>query len=177
MPEIIRITSEALQATVRRLLPSQQGFGDDLQASNVITPIIDLTPTAEGSALPLELSTAMAHSSITGFNVSNTSVDLINTAGFYRVYGTSTIRVRASAVANFIEINDGSTTQTFFRHRVENGLTDEVVCLDYDVNCFLRAGDVLRIRASGTDCLLAGAVRQIADVYGNITNPSGFTFE
>ena len=42
MAEIIRITSEALQATIRRLLPSQTGFGDDLQATNLITPIIDL---------------------------------------------------------------------------------------------------------------------------------------
>ena len=50
--EITPITSEALQAVIRRLLPSQRGFGDDLQATNLITPIIDLTPTAEGSSIP-----------------------------------------------------------------------------------------------------------------------------
>ena len=60
MAQITQITSEALQATIRRLLPSQQGFGEDLQASNVITPIIDLTPTAEGSSLSENLSTALA---------------------------------------------------------------------------------------------------------------------
>ena len=49
MAQLISITSEALQATVRRLLPSQQGFGEDLQATTVVTPIIDLTPSAEGS--------------------------------------------------------------------------------------------------------------------------------
>ena len=48
-PEIITVNSEALEATVRDLLPSQNGFGSELQASNIITPIIDLTPTAEGS--------------------------------------------------------------------------------------------------------------------------------
>ena len=45
MAQLINLTSEALQATIRRLLPSQQGFGEDLQATNVVTPIIDLTPT------------------------------------------------------------------------------------------------------------------------------------
>ena len=32
MPEITTITSESLQAEVRRLLPSQRGFGSDLEA-------------------------------------------------------------------------------------------------------------------------------------------------
>ena len=51
MSQIIPIVSEALQATVRRLLPSQNGFGEDLQASNVIVPIVNLTPSAEGTEL------------------------------------------------------------------------------------------------------------------------------
>ena len=46
VPEIITVNSEALQTTIRDLLPSQNGFGSELQASNVITPIIDLTATA-----------------------------------------------------------------------------------------------------------------------------------
>ena len=45
--ETAPVTSEALQSTVRRLLPSQQGFGSDLEATNLIQPVIDLTPTAE----------------------------------------------------------------------------------------------------------------------------------
>jgi len=61
LPQIIRLTSEALQASIRRLLPSQQGFGLDLEATNVITPIIDLTPTAEGSELRQDLQSALAY--------------------------------------------------------------------------------------------------------------------
>ena len=38
MPQITPITSEALQAKIRQLLPSQIGFGEDLQAQNVIVP-------------------------------------------------------------------------------------------------------------------------------------------
>jgi len=177
MSQIIRITSEALQATVRRLLPSQQGFGEDLQASNVITPIIDLTPTAEGSALPLELSTASAHSSNTLFQVSDTNTDVINTAGFYRVIGTSTVKVASGARFNSLRIVDASTTEVFWRHRATGGIANEVVCLDFDLNVFLRAGDTLNVSSSGVDCIIVGSVRQIADVYGNITNPTGFTFE
>ena len=49
MAEIVPVVSEALEAQIRDLLPSQRGFGEDLQASNVITPIIDLTAAAEGT--------------------------------------------------------------------------------------------------------------------------------
>ena len=73
MAQITSVTSEALQATIRRLLPSQQGFGEDLQASNVIFPIIDLTPTAEGSVLGTNLQTAIAFGSITSINANSST--------------------------------------------------------------------------------------------------------
>ena len=60
VPEIITVNSEALQTQIRDLLPSQHGFGSELQASNVITPIIDLTAAAEGSGLPSYLQTAVS---------------------------------------------------------------------------------------------------------------------
>ena len=82
MTQIINITSEALQATIRRLLPSQQGFGEDLQASNVITPIIDLTPTAEGSVVRQDLQTALAFGSQTAFDVGGATTTLANSPGF-----------------------------------------------------------------------------------------------
>ena len=63
-PEIITVNSEILQTQIRDLLPSQNGFGSELQASNVITPIIDLTATAEGSSLGSDLQTALAFGSI-----------------------------------------------------------------------------------------------------------------
>jgi hypothetical protein len=46
-PEIITVNSEDLQTQIRDLLPSQNGFGSELQASNVIFPIIDLTRSAD----------------------------------------------------------------------------------------------------------------------------------
>ncbi len=106
MSQIISITSEALQATIRRLLPSQQGFGEDLQASNVILPVIDLTPTAEGSALPTDLARALALDSQTSFRVTNTSTSIVSTPGFHRVNGVSFLGSDAGP-RNRFQITDG----------------------------------------------------------------------
>ena len=71
VPEIITVNSETLQTLIRDLLPSQNGFGSELQATNVITPIIDLTATAEGSSLDTSLAQAIAFGSNTAFDVTN----------------------------------------------------------------------------------------------------------
>jgi len=92
VPEIITVNSESLQTQIRDLLPSQNGFGSELQASNVITPVIDLTSAAEGSGLPLDLARALAFGSQTAFNIINTTTTIANSPGFYRVYGTSAVR-------------------------------------------------------------------------------------
>jgi hypothetical protein len=177
MAQIISITSEALQATIRRLLPSQQGFGEDLQASNVIQPIIDLTPTAEGSALPLELANALAHGSNTFFEGGAGSTNIITTAGFYRIIGTASLQVNASAaVAAAFAVNDGSSDVFVYNFKSDLGANGVIVTESYDFNVFLSAGDTFK-SSNSTGGIVSGSFRQIADVYGNIVNPSGFTFE
>ena len=89
MAQITSVTSEALQARVRTLLPSQQGFGEDLQASNVIMPVIDLTETASGSTLATNLQTALCFAN-EEFDVSNTTSTIVNDSGFFSVIGTVT---------------------------------------------------------------------------------------
>ena len=81
VPEIITVNSETLQTQIRDLLPSQNGFGSELQATNVITPIIDLTSAAEGSSLSERLSQAIAFGSSTEFDVTNAGTDLISNPG------------------------------------------------------------------------------------------------
>ena len=71
MAEIVPVVSEALEAQIRSLLPSQRGFGEDLQASNVIFPIIDLTPAAEGTTVPQYQQQAIAFGSQTSFVITN----------------------------------------------------------------------------------------------------------
>lgn len=172
MPEIIRITSEALQATIRRLLPSQQGFGDDLQASNVITPIIDLTPTAEGSQLPYQLQTALAFGSQTAVNASNNTVTLASTPGFYRIYGA--INITSTNQFVHVTLSDGLSSKILLQAGGVTG-TDSYTVIDFNV--FLDTGDSITATSSGANAFFRGSSRQIADRYGNVVNPNGFTFE
>ena len=84
MAQIASVVSEALQAKIRSLLPSQQGFTEDLQAQNVIVPIIDLTETASGSLLREDLQRAWDFG--TGYDqcfIGTTT--LVNTTGFWKV--------------------------------------------------------------------------------------------
>ena len=178
MPEITRVTSEALQATIRRLLPSQQGFGQDLHATNLITPVIDLTPTAEGSILPRDLGNALAFGSQTTFSVNNTSSTIINTTGFFRIYGVSSINGSTSGVrANLIKMTDGATTKEVYKHAVRNSGTQGSQGLVVDLIVFLAAGESVLVESNSSDSIFAGSTRQIADITGNLVNPSGFTSE
>lgn len=178
MPQITSITSEALQATIRRLLPSQQGFGEDLQASNVIMPVIDLTASAEGSQLPVSMQQAIAFGSQTPFDVTNTSSVLINTTGFYRVFGTVTARLVTGANINGrFDMSDGLSTKTIWKYTVADTSDNGCYSESYDFIVYLTSGDSLTAVSTATPVNLAGSTRQIADINGNLVNPSGFTSE
>lgn len=176
MSQIINITSEALQATIRRLLPSQQGFGEDLQASNVITPIIDLTPTAEGSEVREDLQTATAFGSQTAWTANNNTVTIANSGGFYRIMANISLRNSSSyTVFGEFNISDGLTNRTLLKMQcVSSG---QVLQLeqDFDFVHFLAAGDSISCTTNDVNCIAQGTVRQIADLNGNLINPSGFT--
>ena len=87
MAQIRPITSEAIEAQIRRLLPSQSGFTEDMQAQNVIVPTIDVTPVAEGSQLPSYLQNALSYGALTAFVARNNTATITNNAGFFRVFG------------------------------------------------------------------------------------------
>ena len=173
MAQIIDITSEALQATIRRLLPSQKGFGEDLQATNVITPIIDVTPTAEGSAVPAYLQQALAFGSQTAFDVFNTTSNLAGSPGFWRIIGTSTGRTSAGDIGSSFQITDQLTTKTIWSFEMSGTSTIISFSESFDFIVFLRAGDQLQ-GVAGNPMHLKGSYRQIADVNGNLISPSGF---
>ena len=175
MAEIIRITSEALQATVRRLLPSQQGFGDDLQATNLITPIIDLTPTAEGSSLPDYLQRAINYVDANTFSVFNTTSTIINTPGFWQINGSISHNFGAGVGNASIEINDGSTDKTLFDFSEAVPSSYSEIFMKY-IDCpiiLVRTGDSVKITA-GSSTFVAGSCRQIADLNGNLNDPTGY---
>ena len=176
MAQITSVTSESLQAKIRELLPSQQGFGEDLQASNVILPVIDLTAAAEGSGVPEYLQTALAFGSQTAFKVENETSTLINNTGFYRVFGVGTVfyddTVRENAT---FSLTDGLSTKNIWQMDCRGGATDNFISLQYDFTVFLAAGVSLTAQSSSTLVNLAGSTRQVADVNGTLVNPSGFT--
>jgi hypothetical protein len=178
MAQITSVTSEALQATLRRLLPSQQGFGEDLQASNVIMPIIDLTPTAEGSVLGINLQTAIAFGSITSINSNNSTVTLANVGGFYRVFGNMSALTSASVRATVdFDISDGISTKEIMSMDVTNTLsTANLISNNVDFVFYLNSGDSASVTTT-QNAIFAGSVRQIADISGNLVNPSGFVSE
>lgn len=180
MPEITTITSESLQAEVRRLLPSQRGFGGDLEAQNVIVPIIDLTPTAEGSALRDDLQTASSFVNVTAANSRNAgAVTLLSSPGFYKYKAALSILSAGSADSNVarIDIKDGLGAKLL--HMLANNsdtAPEEPNTIAVEGICFLRTGDSLVIDTT-LDARITISAWPIADVNGNFINPGGFSFE
>lgn len=172
-PQITSVTSEALQAQIRNLLPSQEGFGTDLMAQNVIVPIIDLTSAAEGSTVPQILQTALAFGSQTSFEISNTTTTLANTAGFWRFQGSST-GVSGANTSNTFNLTDGLSTKVIWGH-VFKSYGSLITTVTFDLVVFLNSGESLTGTTNNALNVVAGSYRQIADVNGVLVNPSGFS--
>lgn len=173
---ISTVTSEALQLKLRQLLPSQQGFGTDLSASDTIIPVIDLTEAAEGSDVRQDLQTALAFGSQTAFSVQNASATVINTTGFYRIVGGATIDIQANPSEIAIDMTDGSTTKTIWAmQNPSNGGADAQAALNIDFVLFVAVGESVIVRSDSAECVAIGSVRQIADINGTLVQPVGFT--
>ena len=176
--QIKSITSEALEAAFRDLVPSQEGFTEDLMASNTIIPVLDLSSAAEGSTVSESLQTSLAFGSQTAFEASNATTNLANTAGFWRVVATSTGWFAGSTnfSTNEFIIDDGTTTKRVWAHNIyANAANPAFGSLNVDLIFFLRAGDTLQAKTNNVAFFLEGSYRQIADVNGTLINPSGFT--
>lgn len=175
MAQIRQVVSESLQATVRRLLPSQQGFTEDLQASNVITPIIDLTASASGDSLPLNMQQAIAFGSQSAFDANNSSVVVANTTGFYRIFANASMLTAASGATrtNSFTMTDGFSVKTVWKQSGYAGGGDSFSSV-IDFVVFLPDGETISAVSNNVAAFLSGSTRQIADVNGNIVNPSGF---
>jgi hypothetical protein len=176
MAQISTVTSEALQSKLRELLPSQNGFGEDLQASNVILPTIDLTTAAEGSGLPDYLQTAMTLTDITMYGANFTTVNIVNTPGFYRVIATISCRTNTGGnnIGN-IRITNGITTKDVIEMVLDATTNGAVTATNYDIVVLLQSGETLQAVSNRSDCFVAGSVRQIADINGKLVNPTGYT--
>lgn len=160
------INSQKLEDKVRTSLPSQGGLGAgfDLSASTQIVPVIDLTETASGSVLRQDLQTSLSLTTVTEFNVNNTTSTLVNNTGYFRVFGNYN-----TSTGNFgiFSLTDGTTTK---RIVVFSSATTSDLDLLYDFIVFLQAGESLTATATASSTL-AGCTRQIASIDGTLTNP------
>lgn len=172
MAQIINITSEALQATVRRLLPSQQGFGEDLQAQNVIVPILDLTPTAEGTQLPDYLQRAYGFDDITSTETDGVaSTVIINSPGFYQVNYQMVCNNTADNPQ--FTMTDGATTKVLVELDISintpQTISDQMVL-------FVQTGESVT-QTTNNNAYIRSITRQIATVNGELVDPTGFSFQ
>ena len=168
------IKSQNLEDKINQLLPSQGGFqaGVDLSASTTVIPIVDLTETAEGSALRQDLQTSLSLTSVSAHGIQNATTTVVNTTGYYRVFGCSTIKNTTAELANKWQITDGTTTKVVWACIIagNSGGTVDYVHENYDFIVFLEAGDSLQgVAASGGN--LFGSTRQVATLAGDLVNP------
>jgi hypothetical protein len=174
------LRSEALEATYRRLFPAQAGneVTTDLLGSDTIVPVIDMTPSAEGTQLATPLQQALdftSNSQIFG----NTTVTLQSTPGFYLVRVNCFIDPSIATVLGTIFIDDGVSQTAVYTPGTTPGtgasLTEYLNPPPFVV--FLRPGDTLKGGTTAASMVFSVVSRQIADLYGNLTNPLGFQFQ
>ena len=167
MAQEFAINSQAIETKINQLLPSQGGFGAgvDFSASTMVIPIVDLTETASGSSLRVDLQTSMSHKSQTAFSVQNATTTVINTTGYYRIFGS--VSVTGSGTGLF-KINDGSTDKILMQYKGASGFA---TFESYDFTVLLEAGDTFIISSNAVAVEFDGSTRQIASLAGDLTNP------
>ena len=168
------IKSSAIEDKINQLLPTQGGYqpGVDCSASTTIIPVVDLTETASGSLLREHLQNAISFTGATGFIINNTTQQMVNTTGYYRVFGSLTAITSTTAVADgrFI-ISDGATDKIVWRARIPISSNNLSLTLPVDFIAFLEAGETLKGFTANANIFLCGSTRQIASIDGQLTNP------
>ena len=173
MAEEFIIKSQNIEDKINQLLPSQGGFqaGVDFSASTMVIPIIDLTETAEGSNLRQDLQTALSHDAVTSFFVKNATSTLINTTGYFRVFGNLTVEGSGSTGTSKLVLNDGASDKIIWGSDLIAGATTSIYSLNFDFIVKLSAGDLLKATSHANSDRFLGSTRQIADLQGNLVNP------
>ena len=175
MAQEFTIKSEDIESKINQLLPTQGGFqpGVDFSASTMVVPIVDLTETAEGSSLRQDLQSSLSFNSSTAFDVQNTTTTILNTTGYYRVFGGISLDRDSSSgsQARFI-MNNGTTDKNIYLINMDNISGSEIIILNFDFVIFLPAGHSFKILANNNNSRVAGCTRQLADLDGNLTDPT-----
>ena len=158
------IKSETLEDKINQLLPSQGGFaaGVDLSASTTIVPIVDLTESAEGSNIRQDLQTAYGLNTTT-FDLTGGTTTVLDTTGYYRVKGIYRAAT-ATSTRGKLQVSDATTTKDILNFATT--VVGQIV--PYDLIIYLAASHYIQIELQ-TNANINGAIKQIADVNGNLT--------
>lgn len=174
------IRSEQIEAQYRRLLPAQAGneITTDLLASDTIIPVVNITGAAEGQALREDLQKAVDKSSSAGAVVGAGAFDWITTPGFWLIQGV--VQIDPSIANNEVSLFITSSPSSFvFSTGPAIGVGASL--LEYvqipPTVVFIEPSQALRSNNTGASTGITLNYRQIADLYGNLSNPSGFTFQ
>jgi|TARA_A100001011_G_C14278317_1_gene830350 hypothetical protein len=169
------IVSESLQKDFRTNFPSQISSGRDLHVSDVIVPIVDFSTSTAVTGLGTSLQQALDFN-VTTFDVTNANTTVLNTTGFYRIFGNcGTQGNTTSDQKNRIYLDDGSTEKTLidFYNRITSGAEDLLAQFDFIV--FLKTGVSLKVQTGSERANINGCARQVADISGTLQNPDGYT--
>lgn len=175
----VPFVSEEFQRAFRNTFQGQVNTGRDLHVSDVVIPVVDFTPTASGTSLPESLRYAKNLNSSNITSTGNaTAVDLYTNSGFVRVESYFTV-TGASSGASFaqIDMHDKATgtgpTMHFYRLNTASG---QSVVYSRDDIVFIPANHKLVYYhdPNSQTSALNMSVTLLADVNGNLVNPSGY---
>jgi len=171
----IPFVSENFQRSYRNRFPSQVSTGSDLNVSDVVVPIVDFTPTASGTSLPLNLrqsrSTGTSHEEVTSAVTNST---LLANTGFFDVRVNSQLSADNQNGYWEISLYDGSTyTKVAGSYMLLGASTDGVINLNEQFVLFVpNTYTATYSFGEGTGVgALSIYTTQLADVNGNETLP------
>jgi len=174
-PEIAQVTSNDLEAQIRQLLPSVSGFGSRLGAQNVIVPIVDLTPIAEGSGLPEFLQRAWDESTGNA-TIANTTSNIITTPGFWQVDLNWSAFVGTPRTASIqTDNNSGATAKVWEITTPSLSASNVYSTAENAFIVYIPIGSKLTGTTNNAESILNVWYRQVADSNGRTVNPSGYT--
>lgn len=169
------IVSSTLQKDFRDNFPSQVSSGRDLHVSDVIVPIVDFSTSTAVTGLGVSLQQALDFN-VTTFDLSNSSSTIVNTPGFWRVFGYCGTKSNTSVQENnTFSLTDGVSTKVLVDFNVQNGFGGEDKAVVFDFIVFLKTGVSLVAAAGAQGQRLNGSCRQLADISGTLQNPDGYT--
>lgn len=175
MSQQFTIQSEAIRDKLNALLPSQgQGaIGVELTGTTQIVPIVDLTEIAEGSSLRQDLQSASSFSSTLSV-ATNTTTTVTTTTGYFRLIGSYNMDANGGGSTDVsIFLDDGVTQKTVFKQNAATGVATSGITQNvFDIIVFASAGKSIKIKGTGAKATINCSSHQIADVLGNLTDPT-----